>query len=289
MKLISIVVFLSFILSSVVGLRVLGVFPVNIRSHLRVFQSLMKELAFRGHDVTVVSHYPLEKPLPRYRDISLRGIFPLFVETVDVENLYNYNRLDMYIAPTELSQWAQGICESTYFSDRLKVLWNSTTRNYDLMLVEMFNTDCFLPLSSKFNIPVVAISSCQLLPWVSFRFGMPLNPSYIPSIFMGYPNKLDFLQRLENSVTTWIHVLYHRFWRNVRDDVIVRKYFNRSFAPVEEFARNVSVLLVNTHHTLHDSRPLPPNVVEIGGIHLPARKTLPKVKNLVQITLQLQL
>lgn len=276
MRLIFITVFLCAVISASDCLRILGVFPINIRSHFRVFQSLMKELADRGHEVTVVSHYPLEKPLPRYKDVSLKGIFPLFVETVDVENLYNYNRIDMYMAPAEMSQWGQGICESTYFSKRLNEVLNSTI-TYDLMVVEMFNTDCFLPIKTKFNVPIVAMSSSTLLPWVSFRFGIPLNPSYMQSIFMGYPGKLNFLQRFENSVVTWIHLLFHRFWRNEKDDAIVRKFFNPNLAPASDFAKNVSVLLVNTHYTLHQAKPFPPQVVEIGGIHLEEKKKLPKV------------
>ncbi|XP_045481092.1 UDP-glycosyltransferase UGT5-like isoform X4 [Harmonia axyridis] len=274
MNLISISIFLCGLVLSSECMNILGIFPINIRSHVRVFQSLMTELAVKGHDVTVVSHYPLEKPIERYKHVSLRGVCPLFVETVDVENLYNYNRIDMYVAPTELSQWGQGICESTYFSERLSEVWD-TNRTYDLMVVEMFNTDCFLPISSKFNIPVIAISSSELLPWVSFRFGIPLNPSYMPSIFMGYPRKLNFLQRFENSLLTWTHLLFHRFIRNVKDDAVARRYLNVTL-PVREYANNVSILLVNTHHTLHNAKPYPPNVIEIGGIHLPDKNELPQ-------------
>ncbi|XP_044750032.1 UDP-glycosyltransferase UGT5-like isoform X4 [Coccinella septempunctata] len=269
-------IFFCVILSTSECLSVLGVFPINIKSHFHVFQSLMKEMSRRGHDVTVVSHYPLEEPLPRYRDVSLKGILPLFVETVDVEALYNYNRKDMYIAPTELSQWGQAICESTYFSGRLNEILN-TTIPYDLIVVEMFNTDCFLPISFKFKAPIVAISSSTLLPWVISRSGIPLNPSYMQSVFMGYPKNLDFLERFENSMITWIHLLFYRFWRNKKDDSIVRRYLNESMLPsVTELARSTSLIFVNTHFTLHDAKPLPPNVVEIGGIHLEKKKKLPE-------------
>lgn len=53
--------------------NILGVFHFNGKSHFIMFEALMKGLAARGHQVTVVSHFPQEKPLPNYKDLSLKG------------------------------------------------------------------------------------------------------------------------------------------------------------------------------------------------------------------------
>jgi len=49
--------------------KILMVFPSPSRSHLVIGSALMKGLAERGHNVTVVSSFPLEKPMKNYRDI----------------------------------------------------------------------------------------------------------------------------------------------------------------------------------------------------------------------------
>lgn len=56
--------------------RILGLFPLNGKSHWNMQEVLMKELARRGHQVDVVSHFPLKKPIPNYKDISLKGSVP---------------------------------------------------------------------------------------------------------------------------------------------------------------------------------------------------------------------
>lgn len=55
------------------GANILGVFHFNGKSHFIMFEALMKGLAAKGHQVTVVSHFPQEKPLPNYKDLSLKG------------------------------------------------------------------------------------------------------------------------------------------------------------------------------------------------------------------------
>lgn len=41
------------------------------KSHMAVNAAIVKELAHRGHEVTVVSPYPENKTIPNYKDIVL--------------------------------------------------------------------------------------------------------------------------------------------------------------------------------------------------------------------------
>lgn len=59
------------------GARILGMFPLQGRSHFLMYEEVMKSLADAGHHVDVVSHFPLKKPYPNYTDIiSLAGTLP---------------------------------------------------------------------------------------------------------------------------------------------------------------------------------------------------------------------
>ena len=71
-----ILVALQFILSlkGSDGARILAVFPIHSKSHFNVDSAVVKELANRGHEVTVVSPFPEENPLPNYKDIVLKGV-----------------------------------------------------------------------------------------------------------------------------------------------------------------------------------------------------------------------
>jgi hypothetical protein len=54
------------------GAKILGVFPFPAKSHLMVHKALMLELARRGHEITVVSGFPENKPVPNYTDIVFK-------------------------------------------------------------------------------------------------------------------------------------------------------------------------------------------------------------------------
>lgn len=76
---IAIVAVASLLSSGVQSARILGVFQFSGRSHFIMFEALLKELAARGHQVTVVSHYPQKPPLENYTDISVAGSVSTFL------------------------------------------------------------------------------------------------------------------------------------------------------------------------------------------------------------------
>lgn len=66
--------------------RILGVFTFNGKSHFVMYEALMKELAARGHQVDVIGHHPLKKPLQNYTDIiDLSGTTPSMVNNMTLE------------------------------------------------------------------------------------------------------------------------------------------------------------------------------------------------------------
>jgi len=50
--------------------NILAFMPLPIKSHFRGFQPLFEELAHRGHNVTVASSFPLDRPIVNYTDIG---------------------------------------------------------------------------------------------------------------------------------------------------------------------------------------------------------------------------
>lgn len=66
-------VFLSVLIASD-AYRILGVFPGPTYSHHALGNRLMKALAEKGHDVTMISAYRENNPPGNYRKIDLEGI-----------------------------------------------------------------------------------------------------------------------------------------------------------------------------------------------------------------------
>lgn len=51
--------------------KILGIFPINSENHYYLGNALMKELANRGHQVTVLSPFALDHPSENYTSIDI--------------------------------------------------------------------------------------------------------------------------------------------------------------------------------------------------------------------------
>lgn len=87
MKVLSVVLICT-ILSACHGYRILGVFPFSGKSHFMMFEHLMKSLARKGHQVDVISTFPLKKPYPNYNDMIVLPVLRQF------KNNLTYNEID---------------------------------------------------------------------------------------------------------------------------------------------------------------------------------------------------
>nr|QIK00367.1 UDP-glycosyltransferase [Xylotrechus quadripes] len=256
--------------------NILGVFPHLGKSHFDVFLPLMKTLAQKGHNVTVISHFPLSQTIPNYKDIDLGGRSMAFVDSVNLQEEDPNSKLNKVNNVWMLSYSGNLSCEVGLSSQNLQTFLK-TEQNFDLMIIEFFNTDCFLSLAHKVKAPIIGLSSCTLMPWNSQRFANPTHTAYIPNNNMDYTDHMSFFERLENTVVTLYHELFYEYVVIRRDEGIVRKYMGKEAShKLGQFIHNCSLLLVNSHFTLNLPRPLVPNVVEVGGIHIGGASSLPK-------------
>ncbi|XP_063220611.1 UDP-glycosyltransferase UGT5-like [Bacillus rossius redtenbacheri] len=246
--------------------RILGVFPARSRSHFLMTGALMRGLAARGHRVVVVSPFPQSPPPPRYQDVSL----PAAPGSVPVEAVARSSPLPSL---QELRAWGVDACEDTLSAPPVRELLASGAR-FHLVVAEAFNADCLYALAHKLGAPLVGVSTCTLMPWAGGPLANPDNPSYIPAHFLPLPPRMSFLQRLANSATLLLARAWHGVFLRRDADSIARRHLGQSLPGARELARGMSLLLVNSHFSLHQPRPLVPAVVEVGGLHLQAPRNL---------------
>jgi len=79
------------------GYRILGVFPINSKSHWIMMEEVMKGLASRGHQVDVITHFPLKKPIPNYTEISLAGTLPAVMNNISATQLQQWKISATYL------------------------------------------------------------------------------------------------------------------------------------------------------------------------------------------------
>lgn len=99
-------------------------------------------------------------------------------------------------------------CDTVSKMPAIKNLLNSTV-TYDMVIVEVFGSDCFLPLGQKFQAPVIGLLSSVPLPWVNDQLGNPDATGYVPAYMMGYGQHMNVWERFINTVAVkWAKVLY---------------------------------------------------------------------------------
>lgn len=117
--------------------RILGIFPLNSKSHMMVFEQLMKGLVKRGHQVDVASTFPLSKPYPNYTDIVLSSPLPALVNNVDYERAQGFvnNNLVHFLA----TQAGNLLCEKGFENPELQKIIQNPPKDppYDLVMTQV--------------------------------------------------------------------------------------------------------------------------------------------------------
>jgi glucuronosyltransferase len=244
--------------------RILALFPHVGKSHHDVYEPYLKTLAARGHEVVVVSHFPQENPLSNMTDISIKGSVPL--GSIQIVSFQDVDSKGSILNTITLSYLADLHCKSILSLTKVQQLVN---QRFDLIITELFNTDCFLGLIHVLKTPFIYFSSSVLMPWANDRIGNPDNPSYIPNIFQQHSDKMGFFERLSNAVDTILEkwIVYPLLF-DLPGRSIAEKQLGVPLPPLADIARRGSLILVNTHFSLSKARPLVPAVIEVGGIHI---------------------
>jgi glucuronosyltransferase len=259
--------------SKVAAYKILALFPHTAKSHFVMGEALMKGLAARGHQVFVVSHFPQDQPVANYTDISLVGSMKNAVGNMPLENVGDG---DAMMTINMLANIAVETCEKALSYPPIQKLINSE-ETFDLIVAELFNTDCMLGFVHKFKVPFIAIGTSVMMPWGNARFGNPDNPSYIPHHLLAHSDRMTFIERLLNTVYQESMQWAYHFLMDMPTERIARRYFGDSLPPLADIARNTSLLLLSTHFSMNQPRPLVPQIIEVGGIHIPSPKPLPEV------------
>lgn len=247
-------------------LNILGIFPYEGKSHFFQFKIYLRELANRGHNVTVISYFPEKDPVPNYHDIYINEV-KVLEDDVPVYKSY----LTILATSVILTVFGMNSCTALVASPRVQNFVNSGPK-FDIVVVEQFNSDCALGIAYKLGAPVVGMTSHVLMPYHYNRFGIPSNPAFVPFHFLEGGTNPSLYQRVERALFDAYFKLFYKYeqWQD-------RKTLIAQFGdvpPLEDLAREIKILLLYQNFILTGTRLLPSNVIEVGGYHVAKSKPL---------------
>ncbi|XP_068623980.1 UDP-glucosyltransferase 2-like [Battus philenor] len=265
----------SSLLSQVFPARILAVFPMPSISHQVVFRPLTQELAKRGHEVVVVTPdpaFPKGQTPPRLTEIDVHDIsYNLWKRFVSAAA---ENNNDLFIQLEVAFDLILDIFKTQLEVKEIKEILNNKKNKFDLLLLEA----CIMPalsLAHVYDVPVIQISSFGGIVGNYELFGTPNHPIFYP---------LPLRQKIYN-LTMWEKVveLYYNHYKlnkltdkfELECDKVLTKIFGSNFPGLSKLKNNVHMLFLNIHSIWDNNRPVPQNVIYLGGLHQKPYKELP--------------
>ncbi|XP_015435557.1 PREDICTED: UDP-glucuronosyltransferase 2B20-like [Dufourea novaeangliae] len=247
------------------GYRILAVFPFSGKSHFMMFEHLMKGLARKGHQVDVISTFPLKKPYPNYRDMI---VLPTHREFMN--NLTFNDMNDMIVSASTAVATFGGTEVCQHLADsRIQDLVKNPPKDppYDVVLMEVFGANCFAAIAYLLKLPLVGVSSSVLYPWHHDLIGNPENLAFAPNNILPFPQRMSFWQRTYNLVHTIYHKLNFNYHTSTQTEII-RKYLSEDLPDIRTIEKYVSLILSNSYISLNGIKDMTPGLIEVGGLHV---------------------
>ncbi|XP_017771391.1 PREDICTED: UDP-glucuronosyltransferase 2C1-like [Nicrophorus vespilloides] len=263
-------ILLIFAATAANGARILGVFPFPSRSHTILGSALLRELASRGHEVTMISPFPLKNPPPNYNDVYLDGLLEMRNE-----------RMKVFMSPNSST-----LSKIGYTYDILRILNDAVIENknlqdflatkpkFDVAVQMLFMNEALLGIADAVNATPIAFSLIGGNAILNYFHGNPSPYAYVPHVATTFKDSMSFWQRVLNTLVALLGDMFAYLLMVPYQKSILQKHFPNA-PPFEELLDNVDLTLVNSHFMTETPRPYLTNFIQIGGFHLHEKQHLP--------------
>ncbi|CAG9799734.1 unnamed protein product [Chironomus riparius] len=257
--------------------NILAIYPTPSLSHQIVFQRITKDLLDRGHKLTVLTPNPLNLKNGNLTEIDLSSSYPNFQKRFGYGMVKNYrDNLYAYMR-TAFEIFVQLLNEQLSHPEVQKLINEKENYKFDIMMMEHTGHFPYLAFAEIYNIPVIGITSFETGNLVYQYFGSGSNIiTNVEQMFPYVADEMTFLQRwecLQVNVGVFMAMLTPPFPFLAYGE-IMNKYFPKVEKGIFELMDKVELLMVNAHPAMGFVRPLVPNTVQLGFMHIDPPKPL---------------
>ncbi|KAF6204142.1 hypothetical protein GE061_002482 [Apolygus lucorum] len=247
------------------------------KSHHFVFQTIIKELAIRGHQIDYLTPFKIKNAPPNIKHLMVKDTFGEMIGSFNVEEH------DPSCGPMNHLGFRKLITNNMkyMFSEdpQIKELLASN-ETYDIVLGE-FNL--FQELNTvwihKFNATAITLLALGDFSFANEFNGLPDNPAYVLDFPSTFTDKMNFVERLINTLdfigSTALNYYYISLNQGLADELAIYPGWETR-PPLARLLSDVALVLVNSHHSVGYAYPKAPHVKEIGGMTLTGSTELPE-------------
>lgn len=266
--------------------KILGIFPSLDRNNYLTYRGLIRELANRNHEVTLISHFEMPNAPASYKEILLSDNMHQVFKGLSFESVI-VNEVSRVPFETLVATKAGNDDCKTLMTNHQVLHMIRTRPRYDVILVETYNSDCGAALAANLSAPYIAFNPQPVQPWQYNRLGINYNSAYVSQSGLPFGTEPWYFERLKSYVlyhiTNWVYYVASQ----VTDHVYLYKYLGDDLPSLESIASNASLVFVNTHQSVYGGVARPDNVIDIGGIHVRPPKIIPTVSIFINICINI--
>ncbi|KAL7024822.1 hypothetical protein ACKWTF_013204 [Chironomus riparius] len=274
MKLLSLIVLLFSYLISIDGLKILGILPFPSKSHWLVGHQIIKSLVDAGHEATVLTIYPSKTPIKNYKEIEMSSIAKSFEEEEKIDP-FKLRKLPLIAGIPFLHWMGNKFAKLVIEHENVQKLLNSKEK-FDVCFLETFHGNAMSGIFDHFDCIYVPYTSSSVLQWADVMTSNLSPSSYVVTPILPYAGKLNFAERFWNTLYIQIENVFYYTYHVPSQRALYNKYFPNARRTYDEMINGVPLIFLSSHNSVTGGRPNLPNMIEIGGIHIPKKKELPK-------------
>lgn len=251
--------------------RILAVETIACQSHWNFMDGILRALTDAGHHVTVFTPFP-GGHRTNYTEVDTSQEFPL-VKGGNLMVLLE-KRSHPFSFLNIITAWSRNLCDIVYANGRLREIVGDNSKNdFDVIIVEPNTLDCMSYLANALGLPIIYAIPTPIISYTERTFtGHVPNPACVSNLLARQAVPNTFVQRLTNTAILAYGMFVSKF-----DELLLQKTDPKSYVLTPTV--HPSMIFQNSHYVTDAPRSLPQNLIDVGGIHLKAPKSIPKVSD----------
>lgn len=232
-------------------------------------RALMKHLAEKGHNVTVLT-VETEQSEKNLHFITMEGIYEAVEdEWLGKQGSLNFGHRNEFGAIKEMYDFHMFVSKKLVQTKGFEQLMNYPNDfQVNAIIHDFTGAHVLLGFCDKFNNPpLISVTPFGTPSFAYAVSGVDQVPSYIPHFTTNYGHDMNYLQRFKNTAIYVFDWIYRRFFYLKIENFVLKKHFGSKSNSIETLEQNSSLVLLNSDPALDYSVPLPPVAKAVGGLH----------------------
>ncbi|XP_041763613.1 UDP-glycosyltransferase UGT5-like [Anopheles merus] len=247
------------------------------KSHHIWNRQIFDRLYENGHNLTILS-FEQETSVPGKTFLVMDGYYAkmmaAFADSAGDFSSYEHafgNIMNVY----QYYKVASGLLEEEDAIQRL--LAYPRTFRFDLVIHDFTMGQWLLGFLEHFhNPPLVSISPYNIPSYTQYLADVPVYTTYLPHPASSFGTRMTFVERVQNTLYWWFDMLYRQqVYMPQEQQRLGRVFEGANRTHVKLLERRSELVLVNSDPALDFYQLLPPNVVQVGGLHIKRAEEMP--------------